>query len=456
MTLPSSKAANHSHAHPHPFSAAHDVEASTLQYITASPHDIESRKCIFTLSSYDLVGFLSQGSFEELSHGEYHGLCLFLFGIWAALVSIRNAYFHPLSKFPGPKSAAATPIPFVKALVKGDMVKWVSDLHAKYGEVVRIMPDELSFISPSAWQDIYTIKPQLPKAEKGMLQGFFGVPVFTTVTVTENHTRQRRAAAPAFSEHAVRQQESILKNYTDLLVKKLNDQIVSTEKSSVTLDIQPWYQFATFDTIGDLLFNDPFRSLESSVDHPWVKDLCDGVKAGLLPTAFDYFPPLPALVERMVPRSLKEKAGQHFRWSQEKTRRRIENKTSRPDFMTYILNNTEGEAKMTQQEMDSIGSFLILAGSETSALTCASTTWFLLKNPAAYDRLKKEIRGAFNSMDEITMAASAKLPYLHAVINEALRLHPVAAVAAPRLVDRPGVVVSGHEIPVGVRPTRSK
>ncbi|KAL9013189.1 MAG: hypothetical protein Q9173_002099 [Seirophora scorigena] len=383
-------------------------------------------------------------------------LCLFLFGIWAALVSIRNAYFHPLSKFPGPKSAAATPIPFVKALVKGEVVKWVTDLHAKYGEVVRITPDELSFISPSAWQDIYTIKPQLPKAEKGMLQGYFGVPVLATETVTEKHARQRRAVAPAFSERAVREQESILKKYTDLLVKKLNDQIVSTEKSSITLDIRPWYNFTTFDTIGDLLFNDPFHSLESSADHPWVETVYDGVKAGLLPTAFHHFPPLPALVERIVPRSLKEKAEQHFRWSQEKIRRRIENKTSRPDFMTYILDNTEGEAKMTQEEMDSIGSFLIFAGSVTSELTCASTTWFLLKNPAVYDRLKKEIREAFKTMDEITTAASAKLPYLHAVINEALRLHPPAAVAAPRLVDRPGVVVSGHEIPVGVRPTRSK
>ncbi|KAI4094223.1 MAG: hypothetical protein LQ344_002302 [Seirophora lacunosa] len=383
-------------------------------------------------------------------------LCLFLFGIWAALVSIRNAYFHPLSKFPGPKSAAATPIPYVKALVKGEIVKWVSDLHAKYGEVVRITPDELSFISPSAWQDIYTTKPQLPKVEKGNLRGYFGVPVLATETVTEKHTRQRRAMAPAFSERALREQESILKEYTDLLVKKLNDQVVSTEKSSVTLDIRPWYNFTTFDTIGDLLFNDPFHSLESSADHPWVEAVYAGAKFGLLTTAFHHFPPLPAVARRLMPRSLSEKAEQHFRWSQEKIRQRIENKTSRPDFMTYVLGNGEGEAKMTREEMDSNGSFLVLAGSETNALTCASTTWFFLKNPAVYDRLKKEIREAFKTMDEITVAASSKLPYLHAVINEALRLHPPAAVAAPRLVDRPGVVVSGHEIPVGVRPTRSK
>ncbi|KAL8970324.1 MAG: hypothetical protein Q9197_003874 [Variospora fuerteventurae] len=382
--------------------------------------------------------------------------CLFLFGIWAVCVSVRNAYFHPLSKFPGPKSAAATPIPFVKALVQGDIVNWVMDLHAKYGDVVRITPDELSFISPSAWQDIYTIKPQLPKVKKGGLQSASGVPSLAAETVIETHARQRRILAPAFSERALREQEDILKHYTDLLVSKLNDQIAPTKTPSVTLNIARWYNFTTFDTIGDLLFNDPFHSLESSADHPWVEAIYASVKIRVLITAFDHFPPWPAIVNYLMPRSLTEKAWQHFRWSQEKISRRIESKTSRPDFMTYILDSNEGKEKMTREEIDAQGSFFILAGSETSALTCTSSTWFFLKNPAVYDRLRKEIREAFQSMDEITVSASAKLPYLHAVITEALRLHPPAAVAVPRLVDRPGVVVSGHQIPVGVRPTLSK
>ena len=43
-------------------------------------------------------------------------------------------------------------------------------LHEKYGEVVRIHPEELSFISPSAWQDIYASRPQLPKPKIGTLE----------------------------------------------------------------------------------------------------------------------------------------------------------------------------------------------------------------------------------------------------------------------------------------------
>ncbi|KAL8886285.1 MAG: hypothetical protein Q9215_005980 [Flavoplaca cf. flavocitrina] len=375
-----------------------------------------------------------------------------IFIVWAILVSIRNAYFHPLSKFPGPKSAAATPIPFVKALTSGHMVDWVMGLHAKYGPVVRTGPDELSFIGPRAWQDIYITRPQLPKTKKGIIQSMNGAPVIVTQTITEEHSRQRRILSPAFSERAVREQEDILKHYTDLLITKLTEHVEQTEKkSSVTLDMNRWYNYTTFDIVGDLIFNDPFHSLENSADHPWVAAVFDGTKFGILLTAFDYFPPMPSVVKCVMPQSMRKAAAKHFQWSQEKITRRMQMQTKRPDLMTYILGNNQGEEKMSRDEIDSNGAFFILAGSETSALTCSSATFFFLKKPAVYEKLRKEIRDAFGSADDITSQAANKLPYLRAVIWEALRLHPPAAVSSPRLVDRPGVVVDGHDIPVGTR-----
>ncbi|KAL8670590.1 MAG: hypothetical protein Q9168_004883 [Polycauliona sp. 1 TL-2023] len=332
------------------------------------------------------------------------------------------------------------------------MVDWVMGLHAKYGPVVRTGPDELSFIGPQAWQDIYTSKPQLPKVKKGVFQSYNGSPAVAGTTDTEAHTRQRRIMSHAFSERALRNQEGILKQYTDLLIAKLHEQLEPREKeSSATLDIARWYNFTTFDTIGDLLFNDPFHSLENSADHPWVAAIFGGLKVGVLMTSFHHFPPLPTVVNYLMPESIKKIARQHFEWSRAKITRRLETETERPDFMTYILRNNDGEENMPRDELDSNGEFLILAGSETSAMTCSSSTFYFLKNRPVYEKLKKEIRDAFSSADDITVQAAAKLPYLHAVIWEALRLHPPGATSVPRLVDRPGVVVDGHEVPVGTR-----
>jgi hypothetical protein len=63
-------------------------------------------------------------------------------------------YFHPLSKFPGPKLYSATRIPNHIALIKGNSEKVYLDLHRKYGPVVRVGPDELSYTDGKAWKDV--------------------------------------------------------------------------------------------------------------------------------------------------------------------------------------------------------------------------------------------------------------------------------------------------------------
>ena len=284
-----------------------------------------------------------------------------------------------------------------------------------------------------------------------MIRSANGIPPLATQTVTEKHTRQRRILSYAFSERALKEQEYILKQYTDLLVTKLKEQVTTAGKNSTTLDITRWYNFTTFDTIGDLLFNDPFHSLETSEDHAWVSAIFSGLKAGVLLTACAFFPPSDAIVQWLLPKSVKELIKRHGEWSHNKISHRIKSETRRPDFMTYILKNNEDKEQMTMEEIDSTGAFLILAGSETSATTSSSSTFFFLKYPNVYERLTREVREAFTSFDDITVSSSAQLPYLHAVIWEALRLHPTGPVSVPRIVDRPDVVICGQSVPPGVR-----
>lgn len=360
---------------------------------------------------------------------------------------IYNVYFHPLSKFPGPKLAAATPIPFVRRLLNGRWVEWTTALHTTYGEVVRIHPDELSFVGASAWRDIFLSRPQLPKPKVGVIRSSNGVPNIATTDDIEDHTRLRRIIGNALSDKALKEQEYILKTYTDLLIQKLQEQVtVSIDAKSFTTDIQKWYIATTFDTLGDLQFGESFHSLESHDDHPWILSIFRGIKFGMLLTIFHHFPPLQA--KWFLPRIVQDKADAHFQWACKQIERRLNRETERPDFMKYILNTSE-EKGMSRDEIDSNSTLLILAGSETSATTCASATWFLVKNPVTLKKLRDEVRSSFQSMEEITVTSASKLPYLHAVIQEALRLHPTEPISVTRLVDRPGVTVSGYQIPVG-------
>ena len=68
---------------------------------------------------------------------------------------------------------------------------------------------------------------------------------------------------------------------------------------------------------------------------------------------------------------------------------------------------------------------LIIAGSETTATLLSGATYLLLQNPAKLAQLQREVRSAFKSTDDISFASVAKLPYLHAVIEESFESGPV-------------------------------
>ena len=258
----------------------------------------------------------------------------------------------------------------------------------------------------------------------------------------------RRIVGIALSDRALYEQEYILKQYTDLLVGKLHEKIKNENEGLVSLDIGRYYNYTTFDTIGDLQFGESFHALESSAEHPWVSAIFNGARFGMLLTIFHHLPPLKS--KWLMPQFIKDKAAEHRQWACQQVEKRIQNETDRPDFMKYLLKKNEEGRVMTRDELDANAIILIVAGSDTSATTCTSATWFLLKNPQTMKKLQEEIRGAFQSIEDITIASAANLPYLYVVIQEALRLYPTSPTSLPRLVDKAGVMVSGHLIPKGV------
>lgn len=217
-----------------------------------------------------------------------------------------------------------------------------------------------------------------------------------------------------------------------------------------TLDITSWYNFTTFDVLGDLCFGESFHCLETAENHPWVAAVFKGVKLGQLFTVFHHFPPMNTIVKLCIPPSILEEAQKSFTFTRERVDKRIASKSDRPDFMKYILENNY-PGGMSREEIDSTTTLLVLAGSETSATTLTSATYFALKNPPVMQKLVREIRDAFKSHAEITIAAVSNLHYVHAVIQETLRMHPTGPVSVPRHVDRPDVVVCGMAVPQGVR-----
>jgi len=69
--------------------------------------------------------------------------------------AIYNIFLHPLRQYPGPWYTKVSRLWFIIKVFHGTVVYDIKKLHDKYGDVVRIAPDELSYTNPDAWQEIY-------------------------------------------------------------------------------------------------------------------------------------------------------------------------------------------------------------------------------------------------------------------------------------------------------------
>jgi len=71
-------------------------------------------------------------------------------------IAIYRALFSPLSKVPGPKYTLFSEVYLMFQEFTGKRRGYIHELHRKYGPVVRLGPNEVSFTSLEAMKEIYT------------------------------------------------------------------------------------------------------------------------------------------------------------------------------------------------------------------------------------------------------------------------------------------------------------
>lgn len=88
---------------------------------------------------------------------------------------------------------------------------------------------------------------------------------------------------------------------------------------------------------------------------------------------------------------------------------------------------------------------------QRSGLNSSAITYYLAKHQRVQEKLQQELDEALASEeDEVAPFERVKhLPYLEAVINEALRIHSTAGVGLPRVVPAGGLEVCGKFFPGG-------
>jgi cytochrome P450 len=95
----------------------------------------------------------------------------------------------------------------------------------------------------------------------------------------------------------------------------------------------------------------------------------------------------------------------------------------------------------------SMTSGLLTAGTETTSTTLSGTIFLILTHPQVHERLKEEIRSTFKKAEDINFSSVHRLPYMIAVISEAMRMYPAVSLGLPREVPDGGCMIAGHFVP---------
>ncbi|KAK3936257.1 cytochrome P450 [Diplogelasinospora grovesii] len=349
-------------------------------------------------------------------------------GLGTAYFVVRSLYrvfFHPLSHIPGPKVAAIShAYEFYHDVIRGGMYIWeVEKMHEKYGPVVRINPREVHIKDPHFYDEVYA--PASRKRDKdGHFVGVFGFPLSMIATVGHEQHRARRALLNAFfSKKSVQAlAESVLQEQEAKLVARL----AGAHAAGEVLRLDDAYAALTADTIAQYSWGRSSGFLDDPAFKNDIRAALDEISE--LVHVARFFPILTRL-SRALPRGL--------------LRRLRPAATAVLDMQDMVTQSSTGEKaagtrgtvfdalrdeRVPPQErsadrLEQEGLILVVAGTETTARTLTVASYHLFTNRPLLLRLRDEIRTVMPTPDtEASWSRLEQLPYLNAVVNEAIRL----------------------------------
>ena len=130
--------------------------------------------------------------------------------------------------------------------------------------------------------------------------------------------------------------------------------------------------------------------------------------------------------------------------------RRSQLDEQRHDILSLLLAARDEEGQpLTERELRDELLTLLVAGHETTATALSWALYWLASRPEVQARLRQELLEARPAPEApLELSALLRLPYLQAVCNETLRIHPVGMITFPRRLEQP-LTLAGHQLEAG-------
>ncbi|KAL4961348.1 cytochrome P450 [Aspergillus stella-maris] len=348
------------------------------------------------------------------------------------------------------------PSPFLQSTQRGQ--EFDMELHRKYGKVVRVGPRLVSVTDPNEINTIYGVTrnfykssfydPSTPYDDEGIVPDPF------VLKDKQMHARMKRNPANAYSMSSLVQLEPYIDEVSSRAFQVLDRETETTGKAGI--DFGHLLHRYAMDTVLMLTFGQTMDFLEK------------GDENNIL-AAFDVIMPYMSTIGQIswlhkflagnalgakliLGRMRFEEGLMDIATTQvQKFKQELDTRPANAPctfVQRLLLNQKANTESLTHREIVTHALGNITAGSDTTSTTMRTIIYHTLKNPDSYRKLCEEVRSHCTACP-VPFTTAKNLPYLNAVIKEALRIHFAMAIMLGRTAPRDGATIGGFYMPPG-------
>ncbi|GAB5585105.1 hypothetical protein Unana1_00005 [Umbelopsis nana] len=365
---------------------------------------------------------------------------------------LYRVYLGPMSSIPGNFVDIFFDLPLLwYNLPLGKRYSRMIGLHLKYGTIVRSTASSVTISDKNMIKQILH-DDDLPKSKMYKNLQFEGHQTMFNTIEKDFHKTRRRVISPAFSVKYLTALESLMSASIEEFIQHIKMAIDTAHlhnQPDAEIDMWRLLQYTALDVIGTTAFDQSFNMVKNG-SHPLPAKISQNLAAAALTGATKHIPILGTLVDVYTQRSA---GGLDIgKFMVAIIEERLKSGKRKNDILQILIDSQHAELKNDRLNNEDIvheNILFLIAGSETTSNTIGFAIIHLLEHPEALACLQEELDDLYPRGSEALFSHEdlKGLPYLNAVINETMRLKPVAMGGLPRQTTEDYVLGGKYHIP---------
>ncbi|KAI8660037.1 hypothetical protein NCS56_01222300 [Fusarium sp. Ph1] len=381
----------------------------------------------------------------QASHFATAAMALCGLGILQVVLScLYNFFFHPLRNIPGPPLARISRLWSRIGNFHGRKSERIHEAHVKYGSVVRVGPNELSFADPTSVPEIYMSNDFGKENTFYRAKRIFHENHLFSFRDDEAHKSRRKLFSRGFSQSSMLDFEPHISSKIETMFNQW-----AALAPNGPINVYPWCHWLGFDVIYHLMFDEDPGSVHAGQPHEVMKY----IRAWKPTFIYKEFLPQMEQFGVYVPGFVGGYFREVYAWKKyalELIVQARQRDIGTPFLRTALAAGKDGSLPpLTNSELAEECMGGMFGGSGTTANTFVYILWACLSKPEVAAKLRAELKEKFPEPNVVPdYKTCSTLPYLQAVISETLRRYPTIIATLPRTANK-STVINGIRIPKG-------